>query len=191
METIQKSTNQDYTQDNYIRIEPLIKEHFERNFFESKHSKNKIEDCYFNEAYVKSISEIYVYDYSVCSLTILFKVFKLLEIQNLNLKELDEVKNDGFLSEKAYNILNKNNNNKVFSTEPTNIIECFLQADGHLQKTMKDLYDNNNQVNNFEIENKICLSLFIIKKIIKDYSFYFNKAELESIFMQFKKFKEY
>jgi hypothetical protein len=59
------------------------------------------------------------------------------------------------------------------------------------QKTMKDLDDNNNQVNNFEIENKICLSLFIIKKIIKDYSFYFNKAELESIFMQFKKFKEY
>ena len=158
----------------------MIIEHFKKNFFDnSKDNKNKIDHCFFNDTYAKTISEIYSYDYSICSLSIMFKILKMLEIQNLNLNDQDEVKCHGFISEK--NLKNKD-------TKPMNIIEVFIN--GNLQAIMTDLYDNKNQANNYELENKICLSLFIIKKIIKDYSFYFDKYELEKILKKLKKFKE-
>jgi hypothetical protein len=119
----------------------------------------------------------------------MFKILKLLEIQNISFNDPDQFKGDGIISEKMANFISKNLNNKNNSSTPSNIVEYFINS--HLLNVTKDLYDSNTQINNYEIENKICLSLFIIKKIIKDYSFYFNKMELENLFMQLKKFKEY
>lgn len=179
----------EFTPEHYLKIEILIKEHFENNFFNQKHSKNKIDDTYFNDAYVKTISETYNYDYNVCCMSTMFKILKLLEIQNISFNDPDQFKGDGVISEKMANFISKNTNNKNNSSTPSNIVEYFINS--HLLNITKDLYDSNTQINNYEIENKICLSLFIIKKIIKDYSFYFNKMELENLFMQLKKFKEY
>ena len=68
----------------------MIIEHFKKNFFDnSKDNKNKIDHCFFNDTYAKTISEIYSYDYSICSLSIMFKILKMLEIQNLNLNDQD------------------------------------------------------------------------------------------------------
>jgi len=157
----------------------LLKDHIEANFFVSKKIQNKYDDKYFNEHYVKETTENINYDYNVCCLNTMFKILKTLETQCL------------------YTLDNENQNKsthalipekKTNKKDPQNLIDYFMSS--HLQNICRDLYDLNSQVNNYEIENKLCLSLFLIKKIIKDYSFYFNKMELENIYVGLKKFKK-
>ena len=101
------------------------------------------------------------------------------QLENKCLRTIEEdrsLKSKGLNPEKKYN------------KDPQNIVDYFISS--HIQVICKELYDSNAQVNNNEVEKKICFSMFLIKKIIKDYSFYFNKIELETIYMAMKKFKK-
>ena len=108
----------------------------------------------------------------------MFKILKTLELQCLyTIDDENQNKNThSLIPEKKY------------KKDPQNLVDYFISS--QLQNICKDLYDPNSQINNYEIENKLCLSLFIIKKIIKDYSFYFSKNELENIYIGIKKFKK-
>jgi len=109
----------------------------------------------------------------------MFQILEQLENQCLNTVEVERensVKLKGLIPEKK------------FKKDPQNLIDYFISS--HIQNICKELYDPNVQINNYEVENKMCFSLFLIKKIVKDYSFYFNKVELESLYLSLKKFKK-
>jgi hypothetical protein len=181
--------HKEFTQEDSIEIENLLKDHIEANFFQTR-SSVKIDDQYFNENYVKQTTERPFFDYSLCSLDTLFKILQKLEVQNLACKDIDTFlfEDAGIISEKRKNLYLEKNN-RHFSTSSKNIVDYFIQS--HLQNITKELYNNESTLNNYEIENKICLSLFLIKKIIKDFSFCFDKKpELEKIFIDVKKYKE-
>ena len=109
----------------------------------------------------------------------MFNILEQLELQCLATVEIDRensVRLKGFIPEKK------------FKKDHQNLIDYFIS--GHIQNLCKELYDPNVQINNFEVENKMCFSLFLIKKIVKDYTFYFNKVELETLYLSLKKFKK-
>jgi hypothetical protein len=181
--------HKEFTQEDSVEIESLLKDHIEINFFQTR-SSIKIDDQYFNENFIKQTTERSFFDYSICSLYTMFKVLKKIEVQNLACKDVDNFlfEDAGVISEKRKNLYFEKNN-RHFNTNPKNIVDYFVQS--HLQNITKELYNNESTLNNYEIENKICLSLFIIKKIIKDFSFsYDKKPELEKIFIDLKKYKE-
>ena len=158
------------------------------NFFQTR-SSIKIDDQYFNDNYVKQTTERPFFEYSLSSLDTMFKILKKIEVQNLACKEVEFfLENAGIISEKRKNLY-KEKNNKQINASSKNIIDYFIQS--HLQNITKELYNNESTLNNYEIENKICLSLFLIKKILKDFTFsYDKKPELEKIFLEVKKYKE-
>jgi hypothetical protein len=172
------------------KIETLLKDHIEFNFFGLRDSAKKIDNHYFNENYVKQASDKLNFEYSVCSLKTMFKILERFEVQSLICKdhELLITSEEGMISEKKlFNYLDKMNKQIKFT--PKNLADYFIQS--HLTRITQEVYDADSVVNNYEIENKICFSLFILKKIIKDYSFYFDKKpELERIFLSVKKYKE-
>jgi hypothetical protein len=109
---------------------------------------------------------------------------KKLELQACKDSEAFLLEDVGIISEKRRNLFLKQS-----TSLSKNIIDYFIQS--HLQNITKELYNNESTLNNYEIENKICLSLFLIKKVIKDYSFCFDKKpELEKIIVDLKKYKE-
>jgi hypothetical protein len=181
--------HKEFTQEDSIEIESLLKDHIENNFFQTK-SSVKIDDQYFNENYIRQTTDKPFFDYSISSLDTLFKILKRIEVQNLACKDIDMFlfEDAGIISEKRKNLYLEKNN-RHFSTSSKNIIDYFIQS--HLNNITKELYNNESTFNNYEIENKICLSLFLIKKIIKDFSFcYDKKPELEKVFLELKKYKE-
>jgi hypothetical protein len=180
------------TEEESFEIEFFLKDHIELNLFQTR-SSMKIDDHYFNENLVKHTTEKHNYEYSILCLRNLFKIMKRLELQNISCKHLDsgdESKFLGIVSEKRKKMF-MNKHNKGFNSPPyRNIVDYFIQS--HLQNITRELYNNESNLNNYEIENKICLSLFMLKKLIKDYSFYFEKKpELERIFLELKKFKDW
>jgi hypothetical protein len=99
---------------------------------------------------------------------------------------LESHSQDSKILKKLFNYLEKMNKDIKFT--PKNIVDYFIQS--HVARITQELY-NPEIVNNYEIENHVCHSIFLLKKIIKDYSFYFEKKpELERIFLSVKKFKE-
>ena len=178
--------NQKKSLEDSLMIEELLSNHIEKNLFESN-PKNKLDEEYFNENYVKILSEKQNFEYSITSIYTLFKIMDKLESMNLKNKLMEDIDTYGIISEKIKKKLDKNtaNDNK----QAKNIIDYFIKS--HLQNITKELYNDSSTFNNYEIENKICLSLFLIKKIIKDYSFYFEKKpEIERLYIELKKYKE-
>jgi len=113
------------------------------------------------------------------SLTTMFNILE--ELENKCLATLE--------NEREYVVKPKIiNPEKKYNKGPQNLIDYFISS--HIQTISKELYDPNAQINNNEVESKLCFSLFLMKKIIKDYSFYFNKIELETIYLALKKFKK-
>jgi hypothetical protein len=164
----------------------MLSNHIEKNLFESN-PKSKIDEDYFNENYVKLSSEKQNFEYSITCIFTLFKIMDKLESLNLKIKLLEQIDSFGIISEKIKKKLEKKNTDD--NKQAKNIIDYFIKS--HLQNITKELYNESSTFNNYEIENKICLSLFLIRKIIKDYSFYFDKKpELERIYLELKKFKE-
>ncbi len=168
----------------YFPMENLLKNHIEANFFNLKPSNqsnpsNKCDDKCYNDYFVRDSTEHINYDYSLTSLTTLFNIIEEFENQCLTTLEGERenmVKVKALIPEKR------------FKKDPQNLIDYFIES--HIHNICKELYVSNCQVNNYEVENKLCLSLFLIKKIIKDYSFYLNKVELETIYLGLKKFKK-
>lgn len=182
----QNNHYQEFTLDNAIKIESLLKEHIEANLF-GLHNTKKWDDNYFNEAYIKKETERPFFEYSVSVLSTLFGIMKKLEIQNLSCNDGELLNTDnGMISEKKYSAYLKAY--KKVNYQYQNLVEYFIQS--HVSLITQELYNQESVVNNYEIENKLCLSLFLIKKIVKDYSFYFSRQELENILTALKKYKE-
>jgi hypothetical protein len=181
----------DFSQEDALdKVEGFLKDHIELNFFQLRDPLKKIDNQYFNENYVKQATDKLNFDFSICSLKTMFKILERFEEQSLICKdpELLITSEEGMISEKKlYNYLDKSNKEIKFT--PKNLVDYFIQS--HLARISQYLYEVESTVNNYEIENNICLSLFLNKKIVKDYSFYFDKKpDLEKIFMATKKFKE-
>lgn len=199
-----------------LKIEKMLCDHIDNTFFNNTYHYNIKKDKINNDNEL-TINEYFTkfqldkndcnYNYSFSSLDIVFCVIKKLEKINLilNDKENENHLSDdysGLISEKKKYLINKynktynNNSNNLsnmfdLNNKPKNIVEYFI-TEGHLANLLKELYNEENpSYYTFEIENKICLSLFIIKKIIVDFSFYFNKYELECLLVSLKKFKDF
>lgn len=183
-------TNKNFSlEDAEDQIEKLLKDHIESNFFQKDPIK-KIDDSYFNENYVKQVNDKISYMYSVCSLKVMFRILEKFEKQSLICKDPESLMTpqDGMICEKKlFCYLEKMN--KEIKNQPKNLVDYMIQS--HIATTVQKLYDTSSELNNYEIENSLCFSFFLIKKIIKDYSFYFDKKpELERIFESLKKYKE-
>ncbi len=169
-------------------MEKMLVEHIEANLIQID-STMKIDYSYFNENYVKQATEKLTFAYSVNCLHTLFKYMSMFESQSLSCKDPEvTLPNDKIvISEKmaCYFGINKFKETKT----PKNIVDYFIES--HIAKILQQLYSDVGELNNYEVENHFCFSLFLIKKLIKDYSFYFDKKpELERIFTSMKKYKE-
>ena len=169
--------------DKYIiKIEYLLSQHFENNFYgyQIEHHMN---NNFFNSMYLQK--EITNFNYSIESLNSIFKFLKIFEKQSLSTKIENEFPliNNYFCSEKIYYFYcDKLGREKRPSG---NIIHYLLS-----QLFSKFDLINNAKVNNPQLENYLLLNLFIIDKIITDYSFYLTKKpELTDIFDKIKELK--
>jgi hypothetical protein len=179
----------------------MITKHFENNFFPTYDSK-KIDDYILLEDYVKKnevtfrISE----NYSIYSIEALFIFLYSFQIKLINKKFPYEKNEEEFYYEKQgkenlYNI-NININNINFICE--NFIGRFFNEKKNdvllnlINQHMKIMVDDIMQMSviNPEAELNICQSLFYLKIIIKEYSFYFTRKELENIFNKIKGLRE-
>lgn len=183
--------NNDFGIENVVKIEKLLQEHIDANFFVMKTEGRKIDTDFFNEQYVKSVTEKHEYNYSITSLFTVLEIMKKLETHNVQINDNETFIEDGFMTEKKLQVYERQLKKTTVSySKVVNVIENFIY-NGHLKKILNQMYSLEPIYNNYELEQKLCLSLFIIKKIIKDYSFYFSKMELENLFIELKKFKDF
>ncbi len=166
-----------------IKIEYLLSQHFENNFFYEYQVEQQINNNFFNVMYLQK--EITNFNYSIESLNSIFKFLKIFEKQSLSTKIENEFPliNNYFCSEKIYYFYcDKLGREKRPSG---NIIHYLLS-----QLFSKFDLINNAKVNNPQLENYLLLNLFMIDKIISDYSFYLTKKpELTDIFDRIKQLK--
>lgn len=184
------TSNPDITIENAVKIEKLMQEHIDNNLFNLKPSKRQDDLNYHNEQFIRCLVDRYDLSYSVNCIQTLFSVLKKLEKINISINDNDMLQEEALISEKRVLNLEKNTKKNSGFTKASNIVDYFIN-EGHIKKLLNQLYSTEPQYNNYEIENKLCLSLFLIRKIIQDYSFYFSKQELESIFLSMKKFKDF
>lgn len=200
-----KSTKQNNEKSNSItafdNLEKLISKHFENNFFLSSDTK-RLDDYILHENYIKNYndeSRLHV-NYSVCSIFTLFNFLE--EFQELKLKKIYnninsnhfnqihdfDKENNGILTNINNNSNDSNRNfiHNLYKGKKYDIVISFINS--HLNNMIDEI--NNSSVINPEAEQKVCFSLFFIKKIIKDFTFYFNSEELELIFIKLKHLKE-
>ncbi len=165
-------------------IEKLISKHFENNFFLSSDTK-RLDDYILHENYIKVFNDEsrFIINYSIHSL---FTLYKLLDkFQDYNIREIfDNDKNLNFRNEDS-SIGNQIINN-IFAGKKEDIIIAFVN--NHINIVIEDI--NNSTVINIEAEQKLCYSLFVIRKIIKDFPFYFNSKDFENIFNKLKHLKQ-
>jgi len=186
----QHTQNLDYGIENVVKIEKLLQEHIDSNFFYLKNSK-KVDTEVFNEQYVKSFSERHDFNYSITSIFTLFEIMKKLETHNVQVNDNETFTEDGLMTEKKLQIFERQVKKQNISYSKLGNLAEYLINEGNIKKLLNLMYSAESSHNNFEIEQKLCLSVFLLKKIIKDYSFYFSKQELENIFIQVKKFKDF
>lgn len=187
----QHQQNNDYGLENCVKIEKLLQEHIDVNFFSLRTEGKKIDNDFFNEQYVKCVNERTDHNYSVTSFFTLLGIMKKLEQHNVQVNDNEIFQEDGLMTEKKLQIFERQLKKTTFSfNKIVNVVEYFIQ-NGHVKKLLNQLYSPESIYNNYEIEQKLCLSLFLIKKLIQDYSFYFSKQELENILIEVKKFKDF
>ena len=183
---IMKLLKEDFSQirfDKFIlKMEFFLAWHFENNFYE-KQIDQKMNLNFYDNMYLQK--ERTNFNYSVECLNTMFKFLKVFEKQSLTTRIENDFENncDLFCTEKIYYFYcDKLNKEKSPSG---NIVEYLIRQ---LLKKLETL--KNAKVNNVQIENYILRNLFVINKIIQDYSFYFTKKpELETIFTSLKNLK--
>lgn len=190
---------QEMSQELFIdKVEIYLKDHLELNFFQMRIDSKKLDDQYFNENVTRQFTEKTNFDYSIGSLGTFFNFLAKFEKQSLDCRDVEyfnnfsniEKKEAIFTEKKFFNYCQSTQNvkNKLMA-QPKNLVDYLIAS--HITKITQEIYNAESTVNNYEVENKLSLSLFILKKTIKDYSFYFEKKpELERVFMALKKFKE-
>ena len=165
-----------------LKIEYLLSCHFENNFFE-KQIEEQMNSNFFESMYLQKGRTNF--NYSIESINTIFQFLKMFEKQSLSVKIENEFPliNNYFCSEKIYYFYcDKLGREKKLSG---NIIHYLLS-----QLFSKFEIINNAKVNNPDFENYILLNLYIIDKIISDYSFYLTKKpELVDIFDKIKELK--
>lgn len=183
---IQKILKEDISKikfDKFIlKIEFLLAWHFENNFYE-KQIDAKMNTNFYDTMYLQKIRTNF--NYSIECLSTIFHFLKVFEKQALSTKlDNDFVNNhDLYCTEKIYYYFcDKVGKEKIPSGS---IVEYLIRQ---LMKKFESL--KNAKVNNIQIEQYILMNLFIISKIVSEYSFYFSKKpELESFFYSLKSLK--
>lgn len=182
------------------KIENLIAKHYENNFFGSSDTK-RIDDYILHENYIKTYNDEkrFAFNYSFFSLLALLKHIEFFE--DFIIKEYYDKEN----SLTTFNNTDKNNDAADYNCSNSKIMTFKFQEPIKIFKGKKNdivLTLINNHINsiidvinlssivNTEVEQKLCFSLFIIKKIVKDYSFYFTGKDLNFIFNKMKHLKE-
>lgn len=185
-------------------FEKLVCKHFENNFFLSSDTK-RLDDYILHENYIKIFNDESRFNINYSAYSV-FGLFKFLEdFQDLQIKEKFECENFSSFKTQKLNIdevnsdnidsnANYTNNdfceneilNKFHKRKKDDIVLSFLNS--HVNNIIDDI--NNSSVINSEAEQKLCFSLFIIKKIIKDFTFYFTAKDLELIFNKLKNLRE-
>ena len=161
-----------------LKLEFLLAWHFENNFFEPKTEPKPLQQ----NAPQQSKTNFF---YSIESINTLYKFLKVFEKQGLStrINEFFYYNYDLFCIEKVFYFYCDQSN--IDKKQSGNIIEYLL-----LQLTKKINLKKQSKVLDFQIENYILINLFIIHKIISEYSFYLSKnPELESIFTSLKALK--
>ena len=169
--------------DEYIlKIEFLLAWHFENNFF-PKSIFDYLEFMHNDNIYLhKGITN---YIYSINSLDTIEKFLKIFEKQNL-LTRIEgglELVTDLYCSEKIYYFYcDKSGKKKLICG---NFVKYLIQQ----LNTKIDRFKNN-KVNSYEIENYIMMNLYMINKVITNYSFYlYKEPELVEIFNLIENYK--
>ena len=169
--------------DDYIlKIEFLLAWHFESNFYPRTAIFEIIESLNDNIYLSNGITN---YIYSIESFNTIEHFMKVFEKQSLCTRidgDLDLV-NNLFCSEKAYYFYcDKMNKKKMICG---NMLKYLLQ-----QLNTKISKNKNSKINSLEIENYIMINLYLIDKIIQNYTFYLYKdPELVEIFNSLEVFK--
>ena len=169
--------------DDYIlKIEFLLAWHFENNFYPKSIFEN-FESMYNDNIYLQKGLTNYIY--SINSIDTIEKFIRIFEKQNL-LTRVEgglELVSDLYCSEKIYYFYcDKSGKNKLVCG---NFLKYLIQQ----LNTKVDRFKNN-KVNSFEIENYIMMNLYMINKIITNYSFYlYKEPELVEIFNLIEKYK--
>ena len=164
-----------------LKIEFLLAWHFENNFFPKsilEHLDSYNDNIYLNKGLTN-------YIYSVNSLDTIEKFMEVFEKQTLCTRIDGDIEliNDLFCSEKIYYFYcDKTNRQKLICG---NYIKYLIQQ----LNTKIDRFKNN-KVNSYEIENYIMMNLYLINKIIQNYSFYlYKEPELTEVFSLLETFK--
>ena len=169
--------------DDYIlRIEFLLAWHFENNFFPKSIFENF--ECMYNDnIYLQKGITNYIY--SVNSIDTIEKFLKVFEKQSM-LTRIEgglELVNDLYCSEKIYYFYCDKSGKKKLTCG--NFVKYLIQ-----QLNAKIDRFKNNKVNSYEIENYIMMNLYMVNKVITNYTFYlYKEPELVEIFNLFEKFK--
>ena len=169
--------------DDYIlKLEFLLAWHFESNFYPRPSIFTIIESLNDNIYLSNGITN---YIYSVESINTIEHFLKVFEKQTLCTRiEGDlELINNLFCTEKVYYFYcDKMNKKKIMSG---NLIKYLLQ-----QLETKINKNKNSKINSLDIENYIMMNLYLIDKILHNYTFYLYKdPELVEIFNSLEKFK--
>ena len=168
--------------DYLLKIEFLLSWHFENNFYPRTFIFEIIESLNDNKYLSNGITN---YIYSVESINTIEKFLKIFEKQTLCTRIEGDLNliNNLFCTEKVYYFYcDKMGKEKM---PCGNMIKYLLQ-----QLDTKITKHKNNKVNSKDIENYIMMNLYLIDKIIQNYSFYLYKdPELIEIFNSLEIFK--
>ena len=153
--------------DCILKIEFLLAWHFENNFYPKSIFEHFEMMCNDNIYLHKGITN---YIYSINSLDTIEKFLKIFEKQNLCTRienGLESIR-DLFCSEKIYYFYCDQSAKKKLVCG--NFVKYLIQQ----LNTKIDRFKNN-KVNSYEIENYIMMNLYMINKVITNYSFYLYK----------------
>ena len=171
-------------EDYILKLEFLLSWHFESNFYPRTDIFEIIESVNDNIYLSNGITN---YFYSVESINTIEKFIKIFEKQSLCTRIKNDINliNNYFCSEKIYYFYC--DMNKKQKIPCGNFIKYLLNQ----LKTKIDK-DKNGKINSFEIQNYIMMNLYIIDKIIQNYSFYlYKEPELAEIFDSLEIFKAF
>jgi len=171
-------------EDFILKIEFLLAWHFESNFYPRTSIFEIIEFVNDNNYLTNGITN---YFYSVESIYTIEKFIKIFEKQSLctRIKDGIDLINNIFCSEKVYYFFCDKNNKRLSNCG--NLVKYLLK-----QLITKINKNKNQKINSIEIENYIMINLFLIDKIIQNYSFYFYKEpEFAEIFESLEIFKTF
>ena len=162
--------------DSLITIDELLVTHLKTNLFPSDYDKMNFDYKYID--IYKQTSKVGSLNYSSLCLYSVMQLMKQLESQINN--ESNDITLDNFTSEKMRPQSEK---------KSKNVLDYFIEK--ILLEANREVYEENSVMNNYTVQNKLCLALFLINVFVVKFAFLFDKKELSKIMTETKRFKEY